>query len=356
MKQRTRVTMVSADISPVGVREILFVLLLPVAALGAPFPTCQNPGPLGLQSGALPSSSLSASSSHSPRVGADMGRLYSERGGGAWCPKGPVGPLWYDKETNKEWIQVDLEPGTVITGLVVQGRWAGGQGREWADMVMVEAWADKTNNWVELRAPRRANSDTYTAVEISLGAIATTRLRVLPVSAHPRTVCLRLEVLGCQREGTLLMIWKDQYFIGALITILIWLSAILVFIIWRNSKRRVVKDEVLQCNTPGQGSSLPSQSCYTTSYIESNKPVYVSSSYNKSTKYRAPLKISNNHCSIDRATSLPQLQYLLPDQLGEVRSYLLPPQPHYPAPLLPPSLRPPSSHYAASALCNKCRL
>ena len=347
--------MVSADISTVGVREILFVLLLPVAAHGAPFPTCKNPGPLGLQSGALPSSSLSASSSHSPRVGADMGRLYSERAGGAWCPKGLVGPLWYDKETNKEWIQVDLEPGTVITGVVVQGRWAGGQGREWADMVMVEVWVDETNNWVELRGPRRANSDTYTAVEISLSAIATTRLRVLPISAHPRTVCLRLEVLGCQREGTQLMIWKDQYFIGALMTILIWLTAILVFIIWRNSKRTVVKDEVLQCNTPGLGSSSPSQSSHTTSYIESNSPVYVSSSYNRSTKYRAPLKISDNHCSIDGATSLPQLQYLLPGQLGEVRSYLLPPQPHYPAPL-PPSPRPPSSHYAASNIILAARM
>ena len=153
-----------------------------------------------------------------------------------------------------------------------------------------------------------------------------------------------------------MLIWEDEYMaaiIGALVTVIVCLTAIIVFILWRNSRRTSVKDEVLQCNTPGQGSSLPSQSCYTTSYIESNKPVYVSSSYNKSTKYRAPLKISNNHCSIDSATSLPQLQYLLPDQLGEVRSYLLPPQPHYPAPLLPPSLRPPSSHYAASALCNK---
>ena len=361
----------SGDISTASLPNLLFVLLLLAAAPGAPSPTCQDPQPLGLQSGTLPSSSLSASSSHSPMVGADMGRLHSEEGGGAWCPKGQVGPPGSDKETDKEWIQVDLEPGTVVTGVVVQGRWAGGQGREWADKVVVEVWVEETNNWVELGGPRPANSDTYTAVELSLGAIATPRLRVLPVSAHPRTVCLRLEVLGCQGESSHLLIWEDEYMaaiIGALVTVIVCLTAIIVFILWRNSTRTSVKDEVLQCNTPGPGSSSSSQSCYTSSYTESNEPVYASSSYNESTEYAAPLLISNNHCSMDWATffpppptSTPPLPHLLPGQLGEIRSHLgevrphlgevrphpLPPQPHSPRPL-PPSPRPPSSHYAAS--------
>ena len=166
------------------------------------------------------------------------------------------------------------------------------------------------------------------------------------------------------------MIWKDQYFIGALITILIWLTAILVFIIWRNSKRTVVQNEVFQCNMPGLGSSSPSQSSYTTSYIESNKPVCVSSSYNKSTKYEAPLIISNNHRLVDGATSLPQLPHLLQANLGRSDPTLgrSDPTPFHPnhtpqdlSPLPPdhhpPTTQPPTSSGLAEGAtsANKCR-
>ena len=105
-----------------------------------------------------------------------------------------------------------------------------------------------------------------------------------------------------------MLIWEDEYMaaiIGALVTVIVCLTAIIVFILWRNSRRTSAKDEVLQCNTPGPGSSSSSQSCYTSSYTESNEPVYASSSYNESTEYAAPLLISNNHCSMDWATFFP---------------------------------------------------
>ena len=334
----------SSEISFAGLDASVLLILLLVLPPGLSLPTCTDPKALGLQSGALPSSSLSASSSHSPMVGADQGRLHNEAGGGAWCPKGQVGGS--SKEAggaNKEWIQVELEPGTVVTGVVVQGRWAGGQGREWADAVVIEVWTEETNSWVEVGGPREANSDTYTAVELSLGAILTPRLRVLPVSVHPRTVCLRLEVLGCQGEAKI-MWWGDEYMaaiIGALVTVILCLTAIIVFILWRNSNRAIKDSENLQCNTPGPGSSSSSQSCYTSSYTESNEPVYASS-YNESTEYAAPLLLPN-HCgpAMDWATFFPP-----PPTSTPPLPHLLPPQPS-PRPL-PPSPRPPSSHYAAS--------
>ena len=321
----------------------LILILLLVVPPGHPSPACPNPTPLGMQSGALPSSSLSASSSHSPMVGADQGRLHSEAGGGAWCPKGQVGGPSKEAVANKEWLQVVLEPGTVVTGVVVQGRWAGGQGREWADAVVVEVWMDETNSWVEVGGTREANSDTYTPVELSLGAIVTPRLRVLPVSAHPRTVCLRLEVLGCQGKPNVLA-WGDEYMaaiIGALVTVILCLTAIIVFILWRNSNRAIKDSETPQCNTPGPGSSSSSQSCYTSSYQESNEPVYASS-YNDSTEYASPLLLPS-HCSpaMDWATFFPP-----PPTSTPPLPHLLPPQ-QSPRPL-PPSPRPPSSHYAAS--------
>ena len=45
--------------------------------------------PLGLENGAILDSQLSASSSYQPGlVGPANARLNTERGGGAWCPKG----------------------------------------------------------------------------------------------------------------------------------------------------------------------------------------------------------------------------------------------------------------------------
>ena len=43
---------------------------------------------------------------------------------------------------------------------------------------------------------------TYSKVEILLGSgMVTRRVRVIPISEHPRMVCLRIELLGCSAEG-----------------------------------------------------------------------------------------------------------------------------------------------------------
>ena len=55
--------------------------------------------------------------------------------------------------------------------------------------------------WVSEREWRKANIDTFTPVVILLRTrVRTSRVRIVPVSHHPRTVCLRVEVCGCQED------------------------------------------------------------------------------------------------------------------------------------------------------------
>ncbi|XP_017300043.1 uncharacterized protein LOC108252543, partial [Diaphorina citri] len=60
--------------------------------------------------------------------------------------------------------------------------------------------------WSELRGMRgilSGNSDTATVVTHRLlPLIFATKVRILPYSLHRRTVCLRMEVLGCLARGT----------------------------------------------------------------------------------------------------------------------------------------------------------
>ena len=48
----------------------------------------------------------------------------------------------------------------------------------------------------------KANTDTYSVVRINLteANIETSVLRVIPVSEHPRAICLRLEIHGCELD------------------------------------------------------------------------------------------------------------------------------------------------------------
>ena len=46
-----------------------------------------------------------------------------------------------------------------------------------------------------------ANTDTFSKVEILVERVVTTAVRVFPVSKHPRMVCLRVEILGCDIDG-----------------------------------------------------------------------------------------------------------------------------------------------------------
>ena len=97
-------------------------------------------------------------------VGAEKGRLGTERGGGAWCPAHLI-----SRASDQEWLEVELARETLVTG----------------------------------SSPRAGTRGaTYSKVEILLGSgMVTRRVRVIPISKHPRIVCLRIELLGCSAEG-----------------------------------------------------------------------------------------------------------------------------------------------------------
>jgi discoidin domain receptor family protein 2 len=169
----------------------------------------------------LPVRALSASSAYQEAVGAHYGRLENEAGGGAWCPMGLVSSA--AASSQPEFLQVDLGPENeddtteefVVRGVVLQGRWANGLGQEFAEQVMIEYWRPGLSAFrpyvtAQGSAVMEANRDTHSKVLISLKAeadggqsqgIMASKLRIIPVSSHPRTVCLRVGFLGCSARG-----------------------------------------------------------------------------------------------------------------------------------------------------------
>ena len=161
---------------------------------------CHTERALGMGSGDIKDSQVTASSEFTSAVGPAMARLGSEEGGGAWCPRGMVSR----DEEERQWLEVDLGRRVRVTSLSVQGRWGGGLGQEWSPMLAV-SWLDTDKDiMVATDQVYRANTDTYSVVRINLtqANIVTSILRVIPVSEHPRAVCLRLEIHGCDVDNT----------------------------------------------------------------------------------------------------------------------------------------------------------
>jgi len=179
------------------------ILLLVLGALLALFiiieggeaTKCRSP--LGVSSGGIKDNQMTASSSFSPAsVGPENGRLGTERGGGAWCPAQLI-----SQHSDQEWLQVDLLKETIITGVITQGRYAGGQGEEFAELISVEVWQEEDQTWLRVVEEAPANRDTYSKVELMLDRrVVTDKVRVIPVSEHHRMVCLRIELLGCSPD------------------------------------------------------------------------------------------------------------------------------------------------------------
>ena len=222
--------------------------------------------PLGLESGQVGDQQITASSSYSSSVEGRMGRLNREEGGGAWCPSSVL------TNTSQEWLQVELGRQVLVTGLVSQGRWDRGLGQEWTQTLQVFYWS--YGLWVLEGETRQANTDTFTPVVIRLGqadsvGVVTDKIRAVPVTQHPRTVCLRLELCGCplqdehhqvgfdgvhdevhdvkeELEGRgveVPAVERDEnsspslmsVVIGVLVTIILILTTVIIFILCQNS-------------------------------------------------------------------------------------------------------------------------
>ncbi|CAL7940309.1 unnamed protein product [Xylocopa violacea] len=156
---------------------------------------------LGMESGDIPDSAITASSSYVTNVGPRNGRLRKETAGGAWCPKSQI------ERGVREWLQVDLPGPHVITGVQSQGRYDHGRGQEYVEEYTLEY---RRAGFTEWRRYKRwdnkevltGNSDTSTVVSHRLiPAIFASQIRILPHSEHRRTVCLRIELRGCQDTG-----------------------------------------------------------------------------------------------------------------------------------------------------------
>ena len=90
----------------------------------------------------------------------------------------------------------------VVTGVITQGRYAGGQGEEFAETVTIQVRdLVEEDGWRTVAEEVRANTDTYSKVEILVERVVTSSVRVIPVSHHPRMVCMRIELLGCDING-----------------------------------------------------------------------------------------------------------------------------------------------------------
>ncbi|XP_076622802.1 discoidin domain-containing receptor 2 [Colletes latitarsis] len=156
---------------------------------------------LGMESGGIPDSAITASSSYVTNVGPRNGRLRKETAGGAWCPKSQI------ERGVREWLQVDLPGPHVITGVQSQGRYDHGRGQEYVEEYTLEY---RRPGFTEWRRYKRwdnkevlaGNSDTSTVVSHRLvPPIFASQIRILPHSEHRRTVCLRIELRGCQDTG-----------------------------------------------------------------------------------------------------------------------------------------------------------
>ncbi|KAK7504484.1 hypothetical protein BaRGS_00004350, partial [Batillaria attramentaria] len=124
----------------------------------------------------------------------------SEEKGGAWCPRQSISKDVY------EYLQIDLGRLMVITKVETQGRFGNGQGQEFARFFLLEYQREDTGHWHRFRNREstevfRGNENTYLAELRTVSPpIIAKRIRFIPYSQHPRTVCMRVEMYGCEWE------------------------------------------------------------------------------------------------------------------------------------------------------------
>ena len=117
--------------------------------------------------------------------------------GGAWCPAQTI------SAGVREWLEINLHADFRITGAETMGRYGGGQGQEFAQAYQLEYWRGATGTWhlytnTSGHQVMAGNVNTYMANKQDLQpTIVASKVRFLPHSQHPRTVCMRVELFGC---------------------------------------------------------------------------------------------------------------------------------------------------------------
>ncbi|KAH8325709.1 hypothetical protein KR067_004847 [Drosophila pandora] len=163
--------------------------------------TCKQA--LGMESGAINDSQITASSAHDiGNVGPQHARLKVDNNGGAWCPKHMV------SRGLNEYLQIDLLQVHMITAVRTQGRFGKGQGQEYTEAYAVKYWRPGFDKWIQWKNSHGnkilpGNINTYSEVENVLHpSVFASKVRIYPYSQYDRTVCLRAEIVGC--------LWKED--------------------------------------------------------------------------------------------------------------------------------------------------
>ncbi|XP_064094014.1 discoidin domain-containing receptor 2-like [Macrobrachium nipponense] len=156
---------------------------------------------LGMESMEIPDEAITASSVHDHIVGPHNARVRTDREGGAWCPKGQL------NETSREYLEVDLGGVHVVTETGTQGRFGNGKGLEYTESYRIEYWRPGLSDFMRYtdgygNQTFRGNVNTYLERRNKLSPpLMASKLRFIPVTSHPRTICLRVEIYGCNTTG-----------------------------------------------------------------------------------------------------------------------------------------------------------
>ncbi|XP_026876866.2 discoidin domain-containing receptor 2 [Electrophorus electricus] len=161
-----------------------------------------NPGvcryPLGMTGGKIQDEDISASSQWSESTAARYGRLDFHDGDGAWCPDAVA-----ESSSLKEFLQVDLRTLHFVTLVGTQGRHAEGMGNEFAQRYRIK-YSREGSLWVSWRDRQgsqiiEGNENAYDVVLKDLEPPIIARfVRFMPVTDHSMTVCMRVELYGCE--------------------------------------------------------------------------------------------------------------------------------------------------------------
>lgn len=182
--------------APAFFHSLIFVVaLVPNETYGLDLGKCQTA--LGMQTGDIKDEALNASSSMDLSTGPRSARIRSEIRGGAWCPKKQI------TKDSYEFLEIDVGQLHVISVIETQGRFGNGQGQEYTEQFRLEYQRERGGKWFQFRNRRgqeiiQGNMNTHTAEMRDLQPpLIARKIRFVPLSNHPKTVCLRVELYGC---------------------------------------------------------------------------------------------------------------------------------------------------------------